>query len=139
MRRPCFGWRDLAGVGDFEALSPAHPPSTPPAWCSLVLDDETWQELTNLRRRCRDQEQQVDRQEQLILALQRAAEAGGGGGSGGSGRSGADGRGATASGMLVLQQQVRLLEIENSRLTEVLTGLVGSRAAGEAGVTPRFV
>ena len=39
----------------------------------------------------------------------------------------------------MLQQQVRLLEIENSRLTEVLTGLVGSRAAGEAGVTPRFV
>lgn len=79
-----------------------------------LLDDETWTELCGLRKRCQEQDQQLDRQQQIILALQRLTdEAAAGGASGaGPGRDGAQaGAGASPASMLALQQQVRLLEV----------------------------
>lgn len=73
-----------------------------------LLDDETWTELCGLRKRCQEQDQQLDRQQQIILALQRLTDGAAAGGASGAG----PGReGAQAGAMLALQQQVRLLEV----------------------------
>ncbi len=90
-------------------------------WCLPGLarrgpktDDEVWQQLGALRRRCGEQEEQIDRQEAIILALQQRAPAA----SAASTPTGA-GLGATGSarpwdGGGAMEQQMRLLEVRRA-------------------------
>lgn len=61
-----------------------------------------------LRRRCEEQEHQVDRQEQIIIALKER-------GKGGASSAGVDSLKAdpavSSGGLKILQQQIRLLEV----------------------------
>ena len=67
----------------------------------------------------------MDRQEQIILALQRGSEGtptpGGGGGAGVMGV-------ANSGGMMILQQQIRLLEVSESNAFICLLNDTGLRA-----------
>ncbi|GLC35729.1 Coiled-coil domain-containing protein 13 [Pleodorina starrii] len=92
-------------------------------------DEELWRELGSLRRRVAEQEEQIDRQEAIILALQQRASVastptagagrpGSGSRPGSGGQMGGGGRSAQWDG--ATEQQLRLLEVENSRLTELV-------------------
>ncbi|GFR41182.1 hypothetical protein Agub_g1851 [Astrephomene gubernaculifera] len=112
---------------------------------SVSPDDELWRELGSLRRRVAEQEEQIDRQEAIILALQQrcaaaaascapASAGGAGAGLGGrpgssSGRPGSGGARGGAAWEGAVEQQMRLLEVENSRLTE-LVALLQRRLEG---------
>lgn len=107
----------------------------------LASEDELWQELGTLRRRATEQEAQIDRQEQIILGLQqRLAAAPSGPGSAGSeraglrpGSSGQGGGGPPSRGgerggggpggggdAQAMEQQLKLVEVENGRLQELV-------------------
>lgn len=75
-------------------------------------DDQLWQEISQLRRRLAEQEEQIDRQEQIILALQHQGAT--------SGSATTPRGGAKDSG---LEQQLKLAEIENSRLQQLVVVL----------------
>lgn len=70
-------------------------------------DDQVWAELGQLRRRVGEQEEQIDRQEQIILALQNAQN------NNPTPRNKDNG----------LEQQLKLAEIENSRLQQLVSVL----------------
>ncbi len=98
------------------------PPSFPPiapsgrgrtsTSATPATDDELWAELGALRRRVAEQEEQIDRQEAIIVALQQRASAV-------STPTGHSGPGRPGSGGKVwdgaVEQQMRLLEVRRAR------------------------
>ncbi|KAG2450056.1 hypothetical protein HYH02_000160 [Chlamydomonas schloesseri] len=106
--------------GGSDRPGPAGRPAAP-----LPADDEElWRELGALRRRVAEQEEQIDRQEAIILALQQRASAGS---TPTGGRPGSGGRAAGWDS--AAEQQIRLLEVENGRLME-LVNLMQKRLEG---------
>lgn len=88
-------------------------------------DDELWQQLGALRRRCGDQEEQIDRQEAIILALQQRAAASAASTPTGAGLGAPGGARPWDGGGGAMDQQMRLLEVENGRLQELVALLKG--------------
>jgi len=80
-----------------------------------VMDEETWQELVGLRRRVRELEGHIDRQEQIVLALSRGSGAAGGAGSGSQAPPSAPVRASVHhKDELAREQIMRLREIERA-------------------------
>ncbi|KAG2442826.1 hypothetical protein HXX76_002905 [Chlamydomonas incerta] len=100
-----------AGGGADRPGPPGRPAQPMPA-----DDEELWRELGALRRRVAEQEEQIDRQEAIIMALQQRASAGS---TPTGGRPGSGGRAAGWDS--AAEQQIRLLEVENGRLLELVT------------------
>eukprot|EP00198_Chlamydomonas_reinhardtii_P013978 XP_001703315.1 predicted protein [Chlamydomonas reinhardtii] len=111
-------------------------PAGRPAQAMPADDEELWRELGALRRRVAEQEEQIDRQEAIIMALQQRASAGS---TPTGGRPGSGGRAAGWDS--AAEQQIRLLEVqagfgagsvarvENGRLME-LVNLMQRRLEG---------
>ncbi|KAG2499394.1 hypothetical protein HYH03_002968 [Edaphochlamys debaryana] len=118
-----------AGPGGAPALGRGGKPSNP---AGPIGEEDLWREVGSLRRKVQEQEEQIDRQEAIIMALQQRASAGSTP-TAGAGRPGSGGmppRGGQWDGGAA-DQQIRLLEVENARLTE-LVALLQRRAEGAA-------
>ncbi|KXZ56604.1 hypothetical protein GPECTOR_1g543 [Gonium pectorale] len=84
-------------------------------------EEDLWRELGSLRRKVAEQEEQIDRQEAIIHALQQRTSASStpSGRPGSNGRPASGGRGSAWDG--AAEQQIRLLEVENIRLGELVS------------------